>query len=182
LAVVNIVDVSSRDLSAERLWGCNIELPVPESQTQGYAVIVAGWVLGRSSSAVAVELVNEGAVLLRVPIDILRLDIVAAFPEVTGAERSGFQITLNLSEMAPAFDLLVQTVFEDGSRVRSGVIRGRRRALYSDSQPRLQPLMLTTLDRTGSTWMMRLLGEHPQMVAYRPFQYEPRVGSHWIQI
>jgi hypothetical protein len=130
-----------RGLSVERLWGYNIELPVPGSQTGGYAINVAGWVLGRSSLAVAVELVNDDAVLLRVPLDILRPGIVVASPEVPGAERSGFQITLDLSEMAPAFDLLVQTVFEDGSRVRIGVIRGRRRALYSDSQPRLQPLM-----------------------------------------
>ncbi len=92
LAVVNIVDVSSRDLSEERLWGCNIDLPMPASRTEGYAINVAGWVLGRSSPAVAVELVNDGVVLLRVPIDILRPDIVAAFPDVSGAGRSSADI------------------------------------------------------------------------------------------
>jgi hypothetical protein len=312
LAVVNIIDVSSIDLSEERLWGCNIELPVPESQTEGYAINVAGWVLGRSSPAIFVELVNDGTVLVRVPVDILRSDIVTAFPEVPGAERSGFQITLDLSEVALAFDLLVHTVFEDGSRVQIGVIRGhrssrrnevevvevstipadlsallrgcnidlpvsesqtdvyaisvqgwalarcspavavelvddesvfrripidvqrsdiaaqypatpkaeksgfrttvnvlnlppefelfvrvvlrdevrvpigviraRRRSLRSDSQPRLQPLMVTTYGRTGSNWLMRLLGQHPQILTYRPFEYEPRVGSYWMQV
>lgn len=312
MAVVDIVKVSSRDLSAERLWGCNIELPVPQSQTEGYAIIVAGWALGRNSPAVAVEFVNDGTVLQRVPIDILRSDIVAAFPEVPGAERSGFQTTLDLSEMAPAFDLPVQTVFEDGNRVQIGVIRGRRsslrnevefvevstipadlsallwgchielpvpggqtevyamgvegwalgrsspavavelvnaetlfrhipigveradiavqyptvpdvensgfrarinvlglrpefelfvrvvlqdksripigvirgrrRSLRSGSQPKLQPLMVTTYGRTGSSWLMRLLGQHPQILTYRPFAYEPRVGSYWMRI
>ena len=312
MPIVHITDVTSRNLSEERLWGCNIELPVPGSQTEGYALDAAGWVLGRNSPVVAVEVINHDAVLLRVPIDILRPDIVAAFPGVTGAERSGYQMTLDLSDIASAFDLLVQAVFEDGNRVRVGVIRGRRsrlqrgvevieasttppdlsallwgchidlpvpdsgtevyamnvegwvvgrtspavavelstsetmfcripinirrsdimvrypavaehedsgfratvnvlglrpefevfaRAVLQDDnrvpigvisgkrhslrsgfQSSLQPLMLTTLGRSGSTWVLRLLGSHPQIVAYRPFEYEPRVSSYWMQI
>jgi hypothetical protein len=42
--------------------------------------------------------------------------------------------------------------------------------------------MVTTLGRTGSTWLLRLLNEHPQIVAYRPFQYEPRVLMHWMRV
>jgi hypothetical protein len=314
LAIVNIVDVSSRDLSEERLWGCNIDLPVPGGgQTEPHALSIIGWVLGRSAPAVAVELVSEGTVLSRVPIDVRRPDIAAAFPEISGAERSGFQTILDLSEMAPGFELLVRAVFEDDGRakisvirgqhssprneveiaevstvptglsallwgayidlpahgslsdiyaisvggwalgrsspvvavelvsekdvlrripinvqrpdiaarfpsipeaensgfrvtvnvlgltpegfelsvkailqdekrVQIGVIRGRRRSLRSDFRPKLQPLMVTTYGRTGSNWLMRLLGEHPQILTYRPFEYEPRVSSYWMQI
>jgi hypothetical protein len=96
VAIVNIMDVSSRDVSEERLWGCNMDLPVPKSQTEGYAMDVLGWVLGRRSPAIGLEIVSEGAVLRRVPIDIRRPDIVAAFPEVSGAEQSGFHTTIGV--------------------------------------------------------------------------------------
>jgi len=42
--------------------------------------------------------------------------------------------------------------------------------------------MLTSLGRSGSTWLVQLLGQHPQILTYRPFQHEPRVGSYWMQI
>jgi Sulfotransferase family len=42
--------------------------------------------------------------------------------------------------------------------------------------------MVTTLGRTGSTALVRLLQAHPEIVAYRPFQYEPRVASYWIGV
>src|SRR5262249_36081706 len=38
------------------------------------------------------------------------------------------------------------------------------------------------LGRTGSTWVTRLLGNHPQIIAYRPFHYEPRVGSYCMEV
>jgi len=307
------VDVSSRDLSEEPLWGCNIDLAVPKSQTEDHALSIIGWVLGRASPAVAVELLSEGTVLSRVPIDVRRPDIAAAFPEVSGAERSGFQTILDLSEMALGFELLVRAVFEDDGRaeigvirgqhssqrneveivevstvptglsallwgshiglpangslsdiyaiivggwalgrsspvvavelvsekdvlrripinvqrpdiaarypslpeaensgfrgtvnalgltpegfelsveailqdekrVQIGVIRGRRRSLRSGFRPKLQPLILTNLGRSGSTWLTQLLGQHPQIITYQPFRYEPRVASYWMEI
>jgi len=42
--------------------------------------------------------------------------------------------------------------------------------------------MVTTLGRTGSTWLVRLLEQHPGVVAYRPFFYEPRVASYWMGV
>jgi hypothetical protein len=63
LAVVNIAHASSRDISKERPWGCNINLPVPEIQTKGYAIDVLGWLLSRRLPAIAVEIVGEGSVL-----------------------------------------------------------------------------------------------------------------------
>ena len=69
MAVVNIVEVSSRDLSEERLWRCNIDLPVPESQTVGYAIDIQGWVLGRRLPAIAVEIVNDYDLYLRIARD-----------------------------------------------------------------------------------------------------------------
>jgi hypothetical protein len=312
VSVVNIVDVSSRDVSEEWLWGCNIDLPVPESQVGSQVIDIVGWVLGRRSPAVGVEIVSGGSVVKRVPINVHRPDIVAAFPDIPGAEQSGFRTAFELSEAAPEFELRVHAVFRDGGRVEVGVIRGRhhslrteveevstaptaqleprlwgsqierpitggrsevyainvegwvlgrtsaavaielinegavfqripinvqrpevavrysampeaknsgfcatlsvlglapegfvlsvqavlqnenrieigtiqgrRRSLSTNFQPTLQPLILTNVGRSGSTWLTQILGSHPQIITYQPFRYEPRVASYWTQV
>jgi Sulfotransferase family len=180
---VEVVEVSTvpAGLSA-LLWGCNIDLPVPESQTDVYAISVEGWALGRSSPAVAVEFSNERTMFCRIPLGIRRPDIADQYPAVPEATKSGFRATVNVLGLPLEFEVLVKVVLQDENRVPIGVIRGRRHPISSDFQPRLHPLMLTTLGRTGSTWVMQLLGQHPQIVAYRPFEYEPRVSSYWMQV
>ncbi len=175
------VTTTSTDLSA-LLWGGQIDLPAPDSEAEIYAVNVEGWVLGRTSQAIAVELVNEEAVFRRVPIGVQRPDIAAQYPAVPQAQNAGFQATINTLGLTREFDLFVRVVLRDGSRIPIGVIRGRRRSPRSRFQPSLQPLMITTYGRTGSNWLMRLLRQHPRILTYRPFEFEPRVGSYWMQI
>lgn len=52
------------------------------------------------------------------------------------------------------------------------------------SQPRgqLLPLVVTCLGRTGSTWLLRLLGCHPEIVVYGAFEHEARLGSYWAAV
>ena len=180
---VRIVDTTSTptDLSA-LLWGCHIDLPVPSSQTDVYAISVEGWALGRSSPAVAVELVNEEAVFRRIPVDAHHPDLAAKYPAIPEAGNSGFRATVNVLGLMPKFELLVRVVLQDDNRIPIGVIRAQRRSLRSEFQPKLQPLMVTTYGRTGSSWLMRLLGEHPQVLIYQTFPYEARVAIYWMQI
>ena len=46
----------------------------------------------------------------------------------------------------------------------------------------LQPLLITTLGRTGSTWVTQLLGGHPAILTYPPFKHEVRVLSYWVDV
>jgi glycosyltransferase involved in cell wall biosynthesis/peptidoglycan/xylan/chitin deacetylase (PgdA/CDA1 family) len=105
------------------LWGCSIEQPAQSTQVDGRSVELRGWVLGRQSPAVAVEVVHEGVVLRRVSLNFPRPDVAAVFPHVRGAERSGFRTTLSLPTIKPELELLVQAVLQDQSRVRLVFIR-----------------------------------------------------------
>ena len=42
--------------------------------------------------------------------------------------------------------------------------------------------MVTTLGRTGSTILMKVLATHPEIVACPPFEHEPRVGTYWLGV
>jgi hypothetical protein len=61
-------------------------------------------------------------------------------------------------------------------------VAGSRPELRVSGAARLAPLMVTALGRTGSTIVVHVLERHPEIVAYRPFLYEPRAASYWAGV
>jgi Sulfotransferase family len=81
-----------------------------------------------------------------------------------------------------SFDVSARALLDGGPPVDLARIRGRRAPLRSPFEAHIQPLALTTFARTGSNYLVRLLGSHPEIVAYRPFVHEPRVISYWLGV
>jgi hypothetical protein len=125
MTLVEIEGVLHTELKAEQLQGRYIEAPKPGSQIDRDAIHIGGWVLGRDSPALSVDFVHDGKVIESTPIEVARPDIVAAFPEASGGEQSGFRTNVPIPDTGE-FELLVQAVFEDQSRVPLGVIRARQ--------------------------------------------------------
>lgn len=130
-----------------------------------YALEVSGRVLSRDQPVSLVTLSNEGDRLWELPLD--------------GESFSG---SFNALRLPPEFAVDVDAVLEDGAATRMATVEGRRSELKSAYEPAIQPLMVTGLGRTGSTAVIKLLGSHPDIATYRPFQYESRAGSYWISI
>jgi hypothetical protein len=126
MALVEILDVALSDLDVEQLQGRNIEVPKADNRIDSDAMLVIGWVLGRSSPAATVEVVHDGKVLQSAPVDAQRPDIIDAFPEVPSAEHSGFRTTVAIPD-AREFELLLRAMLEDEETVSMGVIRARQR-------------------------------------------------------
>lgn len=162
------------------MWGGWIDSPKAGDETDLYSVEVRGWALGRASRTVAIEFLHAGQPLGRVPINLARPDIPKAFPEAADALQSGFRASLNLVLLPMVADVFIQAVLADETRVPLAVISVRRRPITIDFQPQLQPILVTTLDDAGSSWLMRMLGEHPQITAYRPSEFEPRMLAHCL--
>ena len=182
-ARVDVLDVSLSESGAEHLAGFRVDGPIPGSEASGganYALDVRGWVVGRDSPAVAVELIHEGDCLWQVPLH-ERADVAEA-AGFDVPELCGFYATLNTLPLGIDFTIALSAVLADETRVEFATVRGRRTPLRSGFEPRLAPLMITTLGRTGSTITMRLLEAHPEVVAYPPFQEEPKVASYWIEV
>jgi hypothetical protein len=169
-------------LDAERLLGFNLEAPDPGAESGTYALEVRGWVLGKGVPVESVEIMHRGVCLWRVPPDIDRPELRESFPAAGDTGRAGFYVTLNALSVPTEFELVVRVALADKTRVRLARIRGGRSPLRSSFEPRLAPLLMTTLGRTGSTALMRMLDAHPDLVAFRPFEYEPRVATYWMGI
>ena len=44
------------------------------------------------------------------------------------------------------------------------------------------PLLVIALGRTGSSWLVHLLGAHPAALGYRSFELEPRPLGYWLGV
>jgi glycosyl transferase family 2 len=128
MMLADIKEVPLSRPSPERLWGRHVDVPKAGTTTEASAVDLMGWVLGKSSPVVAVEVVSEGGTVVRcLPLNHRRPDIARAFLDVPGAEDSGFRATISALGTTAEFELRLQAVLRDQSRVPLGAIRGRRR-------------------------------------------------------
>jgi hypothetical protein len=68
-----------------------------------------------------------------------------------------------------------------GRRLRLADIRGTRRPHGARPAAPVAPLLMTTIGRSGSTWLAALFAQHPAIFAHRPWAYEQRFASYWFE-
>jgi hypothetical protein len=101
---------------------------------------------------------------------------------VPGAEACGFTLLVDTLGLPQHFEFRVRAALPDGSRVKVASIGGERRALTTAYAPRMEPLLVTSLGRMGTTLLMRMLAAHPGVVAYARPPYEVRGGKYWLHV
>lgn len=184
--LVEILEVVQAEPSQE-IWG---HLDEPRGPGGGstdtndtYSFELSGWALGRRRPVTAVELVTrDDTSLWRIVPQLERPDVAATHPGVAGSEQSGFYAPVSALAMPADFELRARAVLDDDTRVELATVRGRRSPLRPAPEPSLKPLLITTVGRTGSTAFFDLLHRHPQILAYRPFLYETRVATYWVDV
>jgi Sulfotransferase family len=164
---------------SEALAGSEVNLPSTGDRLPTYALDVRGWAIGREDEVAAVELVAGGASLRTVPLDVERPHVAA---RLEAEPRIGFRALVNGLLLPPDFEVDVLALTGGGARVPLGAVRGRRAELPGREHSPSQPLMVTTLGRTGSMLLLRLLEAHPELLVIRPHRYEQRVAGYWIEV
>jgi Sulfotransferase family len=181
MTVVEIVEVTL-DSSDEALVACGLDTPAAGHTSSFYGFDLRGWAVGRNAPATSMIARHAGGELGRVPIDIARPDVAEQYPTLEGAGSSGFFLPVGALKLDMEFEIEFDAALEDGTRAPLGRIAGRRARLATSFEPGIEPIALTALGRTGSTAVARLLASHPEVVAYRPFEYEPRVVTYWLDV
>jgi hypothetical protein len=169
--------------TAPGLLGAHIDHPQVGAGNDFYAVEMRGWAIGADAPVSAIEIslgAREAFVLASLGEQ--RSDLAAKFPDVDHAGRSGFRTLVGVLEHRAKFGFELHARLADGSRARIGRVEGERQSPASGFEPALQPLMLSTIGRSGSTWLAWVLSCHPEVVGYRPMQFETRVATYWTSV
>jgi len=182
MSTTEITQVERLAPTADVLLGFSLELPQPETARDAYCFEVGGWVLSAQSPAVQIELIANDGPPRRIPILFPRADVDRCFPNAPQGTKVGFWAPVSVIGMTPEFELEIRVVLENAQRVTVAKIRGRHQPLPSHFEPTIQPLLVNSLARTGTTWVMRLLSEHPAIATLRIYPYENRPAKYWMQL
>jgi len=178
--LVEITAVLPSRAPSDAVLACNVERPTPGDALDRTTIEISGWVVGRSCQARAVEVISGRHLLRTIPLTVPRPDVTRLHPDAP--DKSGFWALTGTIGLERTFCIDLRAVFEDGSGAPLAAILGRRRALETSLEPRLRPLLLTSLGRTGTTLAISLLSAHPQVVAYRAYPYEIFPAKYWLHM
>jgi len=168
---------------SEGLLGAHLDHPAAGMTSDAYAVEIRGWAVGDGAPVAAIE-VSLGA--KKSTISVVpgepRPDVAGGFPDAPHAEGCGFRVLVGVLEYRSSFGMAVHARLANGERALVGWIEGRRTPVATVAEPKIQPLMLNTIGRSGSTWLAWLLTCHPEIIGYRAMEYETRVATYWTSV
>jgi hypothetical protein len=181
---IEVLDINTR--AAAGFEAAEVEAPSAGAALPGYVLRITGWAVSRSARLEAVVVgfradENHTPIVRSFPA-VMRTDVRDRFPSSAHALHSGFDASLTLLGLPLECELRLQAVLEGGGRETIASLRVRRDAIGTGFQPKLDPLVLTCEPRSGSTWVTHLLGSHPEIVAFEPFRFEPRIATYWASM
>jgi Sulfotransferase family len=175
--LIEISEIEARP--APELLGAELNRPEAGDRLPTYALDLRGFAIGREAEVTAIELVADGSTLRSVPLDVDRPQTASRFGV---GDRIGFRALLNALELPPEFELELAATAGSQARLPVAAVRGRRERLPGSGDGGPQPLIVTTLGRTGSMLLLRLLEAHPEVLVIRPHRYEQRVAGYWVEV
>src|SRR5215213_8935789 len=179
---VHHLAVASTGPGRRKLLEASIDTPRDGGTCDAWAVRVRGHLLSETGPLSEIAAVSPGSVLAMATTGLPTPEVAVRHPEVPGAEACGFTLLVDTLGLPQRFEFRLRVALPDGSRVKFADISGERRPLTTAYTPRLQPLLVTSLGRMGTTVLMRMLAAHPGVVAYARPPYEVRAGKYWLHV
>lgn len=177
-----VISVARAAIDPAHAHGLAIDRPDTGAAIDGYALDVVGWALARDAGATRIEMYSHAELVATTALKEQRPDIAQLFPSAAGASTSGYGTAISLLGLSGQFELVLAALLDNGTRLPIGAIYGQRRPLVTGYEPRFQPIVVTTIGRSGSTWLSYLLGHHPEIQSYRSFFVEPHSLWHWLHL
>jgi Sulfotransferase family len=164
------------------IQGGALEFPSADRLDATYSFPVQGWIVGKKLSAIAVSVMDDYGARLRMPVCIARPDVVASETGSGWPQSCGFASRVSVLELGRRFRVCLVAQFEEAKHSNIAVIEGTRRSLPAQASTKFQPIMVTTLGRSGSTWLLSLLAEHPEIMVFQPQRNETRAASYFADV
>jgi hypothetical protein len=182
--IVDILAVSPVSQTPADLHGFAIDSPTPGEPYAGHVIEIRGWILCRTHQPAALAILmdeKENQALKRALIQAPRPDVAQHYTQVPHAQHCGFSMQFSVLGLPENIKLRLSIRLNAQIRIHLATIALHRHQTVSCTyQPQLQPLMVTSLPRSGSTWLMHLLAQHPAVVAHRQYPYEAYAAKYWL--
>jgi glycosyltransferase involved in cell wall biosynthesis len=179
---VTVADVRLLEVDPSAVLDFQLTSPGADTAFEELAVEVRGSIVTRASRAEAIEVVWEREVVRELAVEISR-SAERGRRGAAGVARGGFHGVVGALRLPPKFRVELVARLEDGRRIGVAQLVGRRASAAPGpgwAGPR-GAFVSSPSGRTGTTWMVQLLGQHPEVLAHPPFGVEPRPGSYWIE-
>ncbi|MET0067252.1 MAG: sulfotransferase [Candidatus Thiodiazotropha sp.] len=178
--------IDSQGISDRRIKGFHLDTPLPGQSDSANKITIAGWILSASEAFTHVEIREHDRgtsyCIQRCPIAVERPDVVNHYQDHSLTPRCGFSSQLMLLGLPQRAELSLHAITESGEGIPFLRLNLERKVLVSDFSPRLRPVIVTTLGRTGSTWFMQLLSKHPSVVVADQHPYETFALEFWLHL
>lgn len=182
MTIVKISDVETLRESSDAVQAFELDIPKPGTTVDTYTLPFHGWIAGRDRAPTGVHVSSAGNQERNFPLNALREDALTEYPEAFGAKFNGFELALGTARLPRQFELQVHARFGGANDVPFFKIKGLRRALPPCPESNFQPIILTTIGRTGGTWATHLLDQHPAIMCHTPFANEVRTAVYWTEV
>jgi hypothetical protein len=176
------LSVTATGPGRRKLLEVSIDAPRDGGTSDAWAVRVRGHLLSEAGPVQEIVAVVPGSVLTMATTGLPTPEVAARHPEVPGAAACGFTLLVSTLGLPQCFAFHLRAALPDGSRLKFADISGERLRLTTAYDPRLQPLLVTSLGRMGTTVLMRMLAAHPGVVVYDRPPYEARGAKYWLHV
>ncbi|MEG3973332.1 class I SAM-dependent methyltransferase [Microcoleus sp. herbarium8] len=167
IQIQEVVKIHPND--PDLLWGFNIDTPDNLYKTDKYEVLLSGWILGKKTQVVSIEVISNDSVIQTIPVNYPRPDVAQTYTEASHAGTSGFFAQVGASELPTAVELLIQAVFSDQSRLPIGLVKFQKKLPFIEQ-------VKADLERSR-TRLQQIKTElkHPQ---HNHFKTQPGITDH----
>lgn len=142
--VIDVIRVSNFENNP--ILAFSIDQPSKGKEGSSTVINIAGWVLGITSPAVAIELMKSDAVFCTIPLNYSRPDVLKRYHKGKSFINCGFQAEINISGLLTEDELRFQAVFPEESPVPMATLK----LWHNDKIPRTEAdLGLTTSWQEG---------------------------------
>jgi MoaA/NifB/PqqE/SkfB family radical SAM enzyme len=178
--VGKLLDISLQ--SSDLLCGFNVDLPLLQTKITDYDLEISGWALGRVSPIKAIEFREQAnqQIFKSVNLCFSRPDVEEIYPAMALAEKSGFSAIINLLLLEPKTTIEVVAALDNGLKIPFATLKVQRLPFRTAYQPQIKPLFINSLGRSGTTWFMHLLAQHPMIATHKYYPYELPVMEYYL--
>lgn len=166
--------------------GFHLDTPTLGDSGSSYKIQISGWILGNRVDIKQLEITinrDEASYSIhRIELSVERPDVAEHFHDSSINPLCGFSTSLMTLGLPENTDLSITAITDSGQTIPVAEIKLERSNTKTSFKPALQPIIITTLGRTGSTWLMQLLAKHPAIVVADQHPYETFALEYWLHL